>query len=78
VDAHVDRDLVPDDLAFYIAQIPDDAAAPLAPSFPVDWAALPVCEATWELGRSWVVENVTLAALVPSAIVPGEHNVRLS
>jgi RES domain-containing protein len=79
---HVDPDLVPDRLAAFEIEIPDEAASretiPLD-RLPPDWRAEPPVHGTQELGRAWLRDLTRPAVLVvPSAIVPREVNYLLN
>jgi RES domain-containing protein len=77
--AHLDPDLVPDDLAAYAIEIPDDlqhrrvVPADLPPNWrePED----PYCK---QLGDEWVREGRMPLLVVPSVIVPEESNILIN
>lgn len=79
---HVDPDLVPDRLAAFEIEIPDEAASretiPVD-RLPLDWRAEPPAHGTQELGLAWLRGLTRPAVLeVPSAIVPREMNYLLN
>jgi len=56
------------------AEIPDEDVAYLDPAeLPEGWDAYPPRAASKEIGDAWLVEGVTLALRVPSAVLPGDN-----
>ena len=79
---HVDPDVVPDRLAAFEIEIPDEDASrevfPVA-RLPPDWRAEPPAPSTQDIGRAWLADLTRPAALVvPSAIVTSEVNYLLN
>jgi RES domain-containing protein len=79
---HVDPDVIPDRLAAFEIEIPDeDASREVIPvdRLPLDWKAQPPAPGTQDLGRAWLADLTRAAILVvPSAIVPREANYLLN
>jgi RES domain-containing protein len=79
---HVDPDVIPDRLAAFEIEIPDeDASREVIPvdRLPLDWKAQPPAPGTQDLGRAWLADLTRAAILVvPSAIVPREVNYLLN
>jgi RES domain-containing protein len=79
---HVDPDVIPDRLAAFEIEIPDeDASREVIPvdRLPLDWKAQPPAPGTQDLGRAWLADLTRPAILVvPSAIVPREVNYLLN
>jgi RES domain-containing protein len=75
---HVDPDLIPDGLAAFEIDLPDDQSSQEV--LPVDqlpsgWRSEPPLSSTQNIGRAWLTEPGRRAILVvPSAVVPSEHN----
>jgi RES domain-containing protein len=73
---HVDPTDAPADLVAIPAEIPD--ALPRitirVQDLPPSWRAYPAAEELAELGTAWVRARKTAVLVVPSAIVPQEHN----
>jgi len=80
--AHIDPDLIPDRLAAFEIEIPDDKGS--MEVFPVDrlpstWRAQPPAASTQDIGRAWLADVTRPGVLVvPSAIVPREVNYLLN
>lgn len=79
---HVDPDVIPDRLAAFEIEIPDEEASrEVVPvdRLPLDWKAQPPGRGTQDLGRAWLADLTRPAILVvPSAIVPREVNYLLN
>lgn len=59
--------------------IPDSSVRRLDPSdLPLDWRADPLPVSTARLGDGWAASGRSLALLVPSVIIPREHNLLVS
>lgn len=57
----------------------DKLVRKLAPNLlPSNWDAFPALLETQAVGESWVRERQSLGLMVPSAIIPAEHNVLLN
>ena len=79
---HVDPDVLPDRLAAFEIEIPDDEASeevlPVS-RLPPDWRAEPPAGGTRDTGRSWLTDTSRPGVLVvPSAIIPRERNYLLN
>lgn len=78
---HVDPDVLPDRLAAFEIEIPDDASREelSVAGLPPDWRAEPPGGGTREIGRSWLTAASRPGVLVvPSAIIPRERNYLLN
>jgi RES domain-containing protein len=73
---HADPDLIPDDLAVFEVDVPDDL--PLervtATALPGDWQSMPEHRVCRPLGDGWLARGAASVLAVPSAIVPEETN----
>ena len=71
---HADPDLIPDDLAVFEVDVPDDL--PLervtAAALPGDWQSMPEHRVCRPLGDGWLARGESSVLAVPSAIVPEE------
>lgn len=77
---HLDPDVMPDDLVAVPARLPAEAAVETLPgsSLPGDWRVYPAPEAVQDLGTAWLRGATAVALLVPSVVLPEEHNVLLN
>ena len=77
---HLDPIDAPGDLVAIPAEIPDTLSRTeiRTATLPPNWRAYPAPEQLAELGMSWVRARKTAVLVVPSAIVPQEHNVLLN
>lgn len=77
---HADPDTAPPDLVAVRTELPGGAVVErlTAEDLPDGWRAYPGPESLRDLGMDWAVRGETLALVVPSAIVPQEHNVLLN
>lgn len=79
---HVDPDVIPDRLAAFEIEIPDERAfvEVVSPDgLPSDWKAQPPAPGTQNIGRAWLADSTRPGILVvPSAIVPSETNYLLN
>ncbi len=77
--AHIDPDLVPDDLAAYGIDFPDDLSREAVDpdELPPDWREPenPQCKA---IGDAWISEGRVALLEVPSVIIPEEYNVLIN
>jgi RES domain-containing protein len=55
-----------------------DDVETLAPPYPAGWDGLAPSRAAQRFGDLWAAERRSLVLVVPSAIVPGEHNYALN
>jgi RES domain-containing protein len=70
---------VPADLVCFAVDIPDSLVGRLdARILPRDWRQTPAPDALRTLGGSWIRRKETVALVVPSAVVPHEHNILLN
>lgn len=79
---HVDPDVIPDGLAAFEIEIPDEPSSmevvPIA-GLPPGWRAQPPAHGTQEIGRAWLADSTRPGVLiVPSAIVTSETNYLLN
>lgn len=74
---HVDVDDLPDDLVSIRAELPDDVHAERVDvsRLPKDWRLAPGPALLQDIGTEWATSMRTVALLVPSAIIPFEHNI---
>jgi RES domain-containing protein len=77
---HFDSSLLPDDFVFYELEIPDDVVVTRidAADLPEDWAEIPGPAALQSLGSAWLRARSSAVLIVPSAIIPREHNILLN
>lgn len=79
---HVDPDVLPDRLAAFEIEIPDeDASREVIPvhRLPPDWREEPPAPATQDIGRAWLTDPTRPAVLVvPSVVVTREVNYLLN
>lgn len=62
-------------------ELPDDAALYLQPdpeSLPLGWASLPADRASMQFGTDWLKSGSHLGLIIPSAVLPLEHNIVLN
>jgi RES domain-containing protein len=73
---HADPDLIPNDLAVFEIEIPDDLAVErVAPeALPADWQKISEHLVCRELGDAWLQGGGAAVLVVPSAIIPEETN----
>lgn len=64
-------------LNYFEITIPDDLIE-RAQGYPADWNSDPVTSAAQTYGDRWLAEQRSAAFLVPSAIIPVEHNCLLN
>jgi RES domain-containing protein len=70
---HVDLDFIPNDLAFFPAEIPADAIQHID-VLPEGWDETPPRAATAPVGDALVFENRHLALSLPSIVIPFARN----
>lgn len=77
--AHVDPDLVPDDLAAYEIDVPDDLASQrvVPDDLPRDWRE-PENQHCKTVGDAWIHQGHVPLLYVPSVIVPEEYNILIN
>jgi RES domain-containing protein len=78
---HVDPDLLPERLAAFEIELPDEVQREVFPvaRLPADWRSEPPAEGTQEIGRAWLADSRRPGVLVvPSAVIPGERNYLLN
>jgi len=77
---HLHRTRLPDDFVCFTVEIPDELT--IREVMPGDlareWKRYPGLPELQEIGSSWVSGGESVCLKVPSAIVPGEHNVLLN
>lgn len=76
---HIDPSLLPDDLVYTVATLPDSAGVEHIRSqdLPANWRAMDHPELKLK-GAEWIASRRSLALQVPSAAVEGEWNVLLN
>jgi RES domain-containing protein len=79
---HVDPDLLPERLAAFEIDIPDEPASRevvASDRLPADWRAGPPPASTQAIGRAWLTDPARPGVLVvPSVVVPREVNYLLN
>jgi RES domain-containing protein len=76
---HLRRDQVLGSYRLFTLEIPEASVLRIAdPDLPADWRADPLPVSTARLGDGWVASGRSMALLVPSTIVPREHNLLIS
>jgi RES domain-containing protein len=74
---HVARDTVPADPILIPIDVPDALVA-AARDLPSDWADLPYGPAARRFGDRWITQGASVALLVPSVVIPAEHNLLIN
>ena len=76
---HLGRDQVLGSYRLFTLEIPDASVLRIVASdLPADWRANPLPVSAARLGDGWIASGRSVALLVPSAIIPREHNLLLS
>lgn len=77
---HLHRPRLPADFVCFSVDIPDDLAIPAIPigTLPAEWRKHPGPPELQEMGSAWIAAGTSVCLEVPSAVVPGEHNVLLN
>jgi RES domain-containing protein len=76
---HATSDALFDDVVLVVAELDDRYIASLdRTKLPTDWRSFPPASATQRIGNEWLASAASVALLVPSAIVPREHNVLIN
>jgi RES domain-containing protein len=77
---HVDPLNAPADLRLLTIDVPDDLPLDVLPStqLPTDWRAIPAPAQLQSIGTSWLSSGRTAGLIVPSAVIPLEHNILLN
>jgi RES domain-containing protein len=76
---HLRRDQVLGSYRLFTLEIPDSSVLRIADSdLPTDWRANPLPVTCARLGDGWVASGRSVALLVPSTIIPREHNLLIS
>jgi RES domain-containing protein len=76
---HLGRGQVLGSYRLFTLGIPDASVRRLdASDLPLDWRADPLPASTARLGDGWAASGRSLALLVPSVIIPREHNLLVS
>lgn len=77
---HLHRPRLPDDFVCFAVDIPDGVAIGevLVGTLPAEWRKHPGPPALQEIGSAWVSAGDSACLKVPSAVVPGEHNMLLN
>jgi RES domain-containing protein len=77
--AHIDRSMIPDDLALFGVRLPEDAAESIAPdSLPEDWNRIPAPSTLAAIADAWIHARSSLALEVPSVVAPGDNNILIN
>jgi RES domain-containing protein len=77
---NLDRDTEPDQLVAVSADIPDDTRIGYieVSDLPKNWRSYPVPEELQDLGTAWVASASAAVLVIPSAVIPEEHNYLLN
>lgn len=76
---HLHRGQVLESYRLFTLTIPDSSVQRLdASDLPLDWRADPLPVSTARFGDGWAASGRSLALLVPSVIIPREHNLLVS
>ena len=77
---NLDRDTEPDQLLAISTDFPDDLRSGhiKVADLPKNWRSYPVPEELQDLGTTWVARASTAMLVVPSAVIPDEHNYLLN
>ena len=68
-----------DDVVLVVAELDDRYIAAVdRTKLPKDWRSFPPAVGTQRVGDEWLASGASVALLVPSAIVPREHNVLIN
>jgi RES domain-containing protein len=77
---HLEPKLIPDDLYYVVATVPDSIAVEELPirSLPKNWRRYPAPARLQELGSRWLRAKRSFVLIVPSAVNPEEKNILLN
>lgn len=77
---NTDSDLVPGDVVSIDAEIPERVRLRrvLPAQLPRNWRTYPAPRGTRDLGADWLQSGESVALVVPSVVVPEEHNILLN
>ena len=77
---HVPIAIIPRNLRMAAIDVPDAAprSAVATNDLPLDWNRYPPPPELATIGTAWILKNSHLLLYVPSAVVPGEHNVLIN
>jgi RES domain-containing protein len=76
---HIDRDDVPDDLVFAIAEVPDDSIEDVdRAALPANWRLEPPPPGLRAIGDAWVRSGSSIGLRVPSVLSPTEFNLMIN
>jgi RES domain-containing protein len=76
---HIDRDDVPDDLVFVIANVPNDSIKDVDEStLPANWRAEPPPAELRAVCDTWVQSKSSIGLRVPSVLSPTESNLLIN
>ncbi len=76
---HLRRDQVLGSYRLFTLEIPDSSVLRIVDSdLPADWRANPLPVSSARLGDGWVASSRSVALLVPSTMIPREHNLLIS
>ncbi|MCB0762251.1 MAG: RES family NAD+ phosphorylase [Flavobacteriales bacterium] len=80
VAVHLPNGLIPADYVMLEIQLPTSVTIPTlsASKLPDRWQVHPPGVHTQQLGDAFILESKSLALRVPSAVVPGDHNVLIN
>jgi RES domain-containing protein len=76
---HIDRDDVPDDLVFAIAEVPDDSIEDVdLAALPANWRLEPPPPDLRAIGDAWVRSGSSIGLRIPSVLSPTEFNLMIN
>jgi RES domain-containing protein len=77
---HVPIAIIPRNLKMATLEVPDAASKATIPTkdLPPNWSRYPPPPELAKIGTDWIMRNSHLMLYVPSAVVPGEHNVLIN
>ncbi len=77
---HVPIAIIPRNLKMATLEVPDAASKATIPikDLPPNWDHYPPPPQLATIGTDWILKNSHLLLYVPSAVVPGEHNVLIN
>jgi RES domain-containing protein len=76
---HIDRDDVPDDLVFAIAEVPDNSIEDVDPAaLAANWRLEPPPPGLRAIGDAWIRAGSSIGLRVPSVLSPTEFNLMIN
>jgi len=74
---HVRREQIPVDALLLPVDVPDHSIIELG-DLPMGWNGIPYGETSRQAGNRWIQQGLSLAMLVPSAVLPEERNILIN